>query len=590
MRHGSSAPVQVLVTLCAVAVVGVALSAAQDAPVRDVPRTRTLVSQGWDLHNQVPDPTNLSPYAGVLASQRNVLHYTINELLFYTDHNSGRVTPWQGESWQYNRAYTELTVKIRKGVRWSDGKPFTARDVAFTLNMLKQNAPAMPLSPAIAAWVREVRVVDDLTVHIVLTKPGPRWAKEFLAQGQATRFVVVPEHVWKGQEAKTFRFYDPARGWPVGTGPYRLVKTGADSMVFDRRDTWWAVETGVARSRPEVERVVYKPAALEALPQLYINNDLDIGWPLRVGTFQAARARNPRLISWSQQGPVWGAPDGCVFRLIVNNQKPPFDDVEVRRALNAAINRDQIVDLAFERSVPKAVAPLSSYAGIQQYATAMKEVFAKAGVDAHSPQKTAEILTRKGFKKGADGRWVRPDGARWPITIQMEPGNPIGPVLTQQLQEAGFDAVFQVLQSAAFVAALTAGDFETALWVHCGSLDDPWQTLEHYHGKYAAAPGQKVTHVRTLTRYANPQLDALLDRMEAMEPLPGNPRYLALARDAMEIYLRDLPDITLAEEFHVITLNSTYWTGWPSADNPYVAPYVPWEGYALIIHRLRPTR
>src|SRR5258708_38711100 len=87
---------------------------AQNLP--DVPRDRTLISQGWDFYNQVPSPTNFSPYAGVLLHQRNNLHYTVNEMLFYTDYNSNKIIPWQGVAWKYNDAFTEVTVTLRDGV------------------------------------------------------------------------------------------------------------------------------------------------------------------------------------------------------------------------------------------------------------------------------------------------------------------------------------------------------------------------------------------------------------------------------------------------------------------------------------------
>ena len=101
--------------------------------------------------------------------------------------------------------------------------------------------------------------------------------------------------------------------------------------------------------------------------------------------------------------------------------------------------------------------------------------------------------------------------------------------------------------------------------------------------------GQKVGNVRSLTRYANKELDALLDQMEARVPSPTDAKYQELVRDATKIIIRDQPEITLAEEFHVITFNSTYWKGYPTAENPYVAPYLPWEGFNLIVHRLQPT-
>ena len=65
---------------------------------------------------------------------------------------------------------------------------------------------------------------------------------------------------------------------------------------------------------------------------------------------------------------------------------------------------------------------------------------------------------------------------------------------------------------------------------------------------------------------------------------------MALVRAAVAIVLRDVPQVSLTEEMHPITFNTTYWTGWPSAADPYVAPFQAWEGFALVVHRLKPRQ
>ncbi|WP_293859539.1 ABC transporter substrate-binding protein [uncultured Alsobacter sp.] len=573
-----------------VALVGAALLSstvlAQD--LKSVPRNRTLISQGWDFYNQVPSPTNFSPYAGVLLHQRNSLHYTVNEMLFYTNHNTNEIIPWQAESFSYNPTFTEVTLKLRDGVTWSDGKPFTAEDVTFSLGMLRGAAPDLVMSAAIKEWVASEEAVDPRTVRIKLTKPGPRWAQDFLATGQAARFVVVPKHIWQGQDPKTFGFFDVAKGWPVGTGPYKLVKADSGSLVYDRRDDWWAVKAKVVPAMPAPERIVYRPATVDALPQLFSNNEVDIGRALQVGNFEASKARNANIASWNAQGPVWGAADGCTFRVVFNNQKAPWDSVEVRRAINSALNRDQIVDLAFEGSMPKALVPFASYDGVKAYTSQMKDIIDAAALDKTDAKKTEELLKSKGFAKGSDGKWTLPGGQAWPITILTQNGDPIAPVVAKQLQAAGFDAVFRPTQDAAYFDALGTGNFEVAVNPHCGSIYDPWQTLEHFHGKYAAAPGAKGTNPRAPTRYNNPELNALLDKMEARQPSPKDAEYVGLVKAATTIILRDLPQITVAEEMHALTFNTTYWTGFPNAKDPYVAPYLPWEGFNLVVSRLKP--
>jgi peptide/nickel transport system substrate-binding protein len=150
--------------------------------------------------------------------------------------------------------------------------------------------------------------------------------------------------------------------------------------------------------------------------------------------------------------------------------------------------------------------------------------------------------------------------------------------------------VFRPLQDAPYFDALASGNFSAAVFVHCGSLYDPWQTLEHFHSRYAPPAGTRAGSLRAITRYANPELDALLDRMEARAPSATDADYMALVRDATRIVLRDVPQVTLTEEVHPITFNSQHWVGWPSAADPYVAPFIPGEGFALVVHRLRPRQ
>jgi peptide/nickel transport system substrate-binding protein len=495
-------------------------ASAQSLP--DVPRNRTLISQGWDLYNQVPSPTNLSPYNGILLHERNNLNYTVNEALFYTNHNSNETIPWQATGWKYSVDLRDLTITLRDGVKWSDGEPFTADDVVFTFDMLRNSAPDMVFSSAIKEWVASAEAVDPHTVLIHLTKSGPRWAEDFLATGQTTRFIVVPKHIWQGQDPKTFGDFDLAKGWPVGTGPYKVVRSDSGSIVFDRLPHWWAADTGFVKAMPVPERIIYRPATAEAMPQLFSGNEIDMGRALPVGAFEAARARNPALVSWNTKGPVWGAPDGCTISMAFNVQTAPYGEVAVRQAIAAVVDRDQIADLSFEGSVPTALGPFSSLTGMQAY-TSQLDAISKPAAGKPDPAKAEKLLTGAGFVHGADGKWQLPGGKPWPVTILTQQSDPIGPVLARQLQAAGFDAVFRPEQDSAYFNALVAGEFGTAIYDHCGSLYDPWQTLEHFHSKYAAAPGKKVPGVRTITRYSNPDYDHLIDQMEARQPFPERP-------------------------------------------------------------------
>ncbi len=562
-------------------------AAAQE--LRQVPRNRTLITQGWDFYNQVPSPTNLSPYNGVVLNQRNVLHYTVNEALFFTNHMTNELIPWQAERVETSADFRDVTITLRAGVRWQDGRPFTAEDVVFTFDTLRANAPDMIMSSPIREWVESATVVDPRTVRVRLTKPGPRWAQDTLATGQTTRFIVLPKHVWEGQDARTFGFYDPARGWPLGTGPYRVVRSDSNAIIFDRMDRWWALDAGLVRQMPAPERIVYRPATVEALARHLAANEIDMGRALAVGQLEAARARNPNLVSWNPRGPVWGVTAGCTHRLTFNTQAAPFDRVEVRQAIAALVDRDQIVELAWEGSAPAVLAPFASYPGMQAY-TRQIEAQVREAVGRADRARAERLLTAAGFTRGPDGKWRLPDGQPWQVTINTQQADPIGPVIARQLQAAGIDTVFRPMQDAQYFDALSSGSYSTAVFVHCGSLYDPWQTLEHFHSKYAPPAGQRAPNLRAITRYRNPELDALLNQMEARRPSPDDAEYMRIVRAAVAIVMRDMPQVSLTEEMHPITFNTTYWTGWPSAADPYVAPFQAWEGFALVVHRLRPRQ
>jgi len=226
-------------------------------------------------------------------------------------------------------------------------------------------------------------------------------------------------------------------------------------------------------------------------------------------------ARNPKIRSWNDSGPVWGTTAGCTLRAAFNVQQKPFDDVDVRQAIAASVDRVQIADLAYEGSAPAVSAPFSSFASLQAYTKQLHDLIPPA--DAKPDPKRAEtLLTGRGFKRGADGKWQSPDGTPFTVTILTQESDPIGPVLARQLQVAGIDAVFRPTQDTAYFDALTTGRYGIAIASHCGSLYDPWQTLEHFHTKYSGPPGAKLGNVRAITRYSNPEMDALLNKMEAM--------------------------------------------------------------------------
>jgi peptide/nickel transport system substrate-binding protein len=210
------------------------------------------------------DVNNMNPF--ILGNEfRSGLHFVLPQL-FYYNLVTGEEVPWAATSWSVNSNFTEYTVNSRDGVEWSDGEAFTAHDVQYTYHLLRDNSTLANWGRGgdVPRWVKQVDVIDDLKLTIVLNDPNPRFADPFLWSHQGKAPYIVPKHVWETMDDPTTDMnYDPAKGWPVATGPFELVENSANQRIWDRRDDWWGAKTGFAEL-PAMDRLVYIPMTDQA--------------------------------------------------------------------------------------------------------------------------------------------------------------------------------------------------------------------------------------------------------------------------------------------------------------------------------------
>ncbi len=560
-----------------------------ESAARSIPRASTLILARTP-NTTIADYNQMNPYGlGGLGRIRDTLNKTIYEFLFYYNHNSGEIIPWLATGYEYNDDFTEISIKLRPDVKWSDGEAFTSEDTKFTLDLVK-DTDTLVFSSILEEWIEEIEAVDPLTLRIKLKKPNPRWVFTYLAENAEINLAILPKHVWEDQDAATFSNFDLEKGWPIGTGPFRLVRATEQQLVFDRRDDWWGAQTGFA-DLPEVERLIRIPGGdSTALTRLFAQGQIDFGGALIKGNFDAARGRNPDLIAWNREGPVWGTADACTYILGLNTKVAPFDNPDVRWAINHAIDRDQLITLSVEGSTVPMVLPLSSFGGVQQYAEKVQDLIDASGVGTADPDKVVELMTGAGFTKDTEGFWINADGERVIMTISTTGGRrPLGPPLAQQLRNAGFDAIARHDETDQIVNSIRDGSQTTWIDPHCGAAREPFPTFSHFTSSFSAPIGESTRYRWGNSRYENPDYDVLLDSMEAMSPSPDDPEYMGLFRDAVEIWLEDLPEIVLAEERHVWSYSTRCWVGWPSAEDPYIAPYDLWGAFLLAILTLEPT-
>jgi peptide/nickel transport system substrate-binding protein len=134
----------------------------------------------------------------------------------------------------------------------------------------------------------------------------------------------------------------------------------------------------------------------------------------------------------------------------------------------------------------------------------------------------------------------------------------------------------------------TTGQFDALIdWDACGSINEPWASLDRYHSRWVRPLGEPVTNYNNQVRWSNAEYSALVDQMA---PLPlGDPQVDELFVQAMRIWAKELPFIPLVQEKQLISFDTTYWTNWPTASNNYVHPPSWWQSTHIIVHSLEPA-
>ena len=581
-----------LLALGALSPARLAAATPTSADLKEVARADTLVVSGFGTGlTEIQDPQNMNPYSlGGLGRVRDILNKTIFEFLYLYNHNTGDEIPWLAESYTTAPDGTSVDVTLRNGVTWNDGQPFTSDDVKYTIELLR-DTPSLVFAADMKEWVKDVTVNDPLHFRINLIKPNVRFFYFYFVENSEIHLPILPKHIWQGKDPATFNNFDLSAGLPVGTGPYKLVDASGQAQIFDRDDNWWGAKTGF-QQLPKPLRVIFmQPGANDSYVARMINNEFDLGAVMQPGVFETAHARNPNIVSWNTQGPSWGAPDACLYTLGLNTRWGPTADVHVRRAIEHAINRQQMVDLAYESATVPRVVPFSTYGGLVAYENQMTNIINEYNPDNPDPNIVASEMQAAGYAKDSSGVWAK-DGTELTFDLPT-PGwlKPMGPVLEKQLRDAGFSVTFKLFDpdTNPFFDLVRAGNASAWIIVHCGSSREPWGTLQHFHSRFASpAQGQQNSYIWANSQYMNPEYDAIINQMDQMQPSASDATYVGLASKATDIFLRDVLEITLAEERHVVTFNNTYWQGWMNAANPYAAPYSLWAATELAFLKIQP--
>jgi peptide/nickel transport system substrate-binding protein len=444
--------------------------------------------------------------------------------------------PWLATSYAWSNGGKTITFTIRQGVKWNNGTPMTPADVAYTFNLLKSNT-------AINLDGLTMSSVSTSGNTVTLTFPTAQYTNLQSIAGTA----IVPEAIWS-KAGNPATFTDAS---PVGTGPYMLSSFTPQGFTLKKNPYYWQASKVHV---PSVYFPVYtsNTGALNAL----FSGQID--W---TGNYIPGLQKNFVDTNPSEHG-YWEAAGGT-NSLMPNLNKWPTNQLAVRQAISAAINRSAIAsdgEAGLESPVLNATGlTLPTF-------SAWSAPVASMTVSATGSAAAAEqILTKAGYTKGSNGFFAK-NGQTVSLTI-IDPAAYTDyaaddALVAQELRAAGIDATFDGIATTTWNADVADGDFQlTSHWSNGGltpyNMYDGW--LDSSLAKGSAATGD-------FERLNDPTLDADLATLAGASTTAEQTTALVPLEQYVAANLPIIPTTTAADWFEY---NSQNYTGWPTQSNPY---------------------
>jgi peptide/nickel transport system substrate-binding protein len=475
MRRLANAVARAAVALALLAVLAAWPAAAQKA--------------GGTLHMpMITSPASMSIHEESTIAALGPMMGVFNNLVMFDQHvpqNSlASIVPDLARSWAASEDGKALTFKLRHGVKWHDGKPFTAKDVVCTWELLqgkaKERLRVNPRKP----WYSNLDAVTadgDDEVTFRLKRPQSSFVA-LLASGWSP---VYPCHVSPQQ----------MRLHPIGTGPFKFVefKPNEAIRVVKNPDYW-------KPGHPYLDAIEYTLMPNPATAILaFAAGKFDRGWQgiMSIPLMKQLKEHEPGAICTTVP---WNIPR----QLIVNRAKPPFDNPELRRAMVLTLDRQAFIDILGDRQGTVGGAMMPPPAGSWGMPPETLHTLPGYGADiAKNRAEARAIMQKLGY--GPDKRLAVT------VTTRNAPAyRDPAVLLIDQLKEIYIDGTLNTIDTTQWYPTVMRKDYTVGLTVSENGLDDPDQ---QFYENFACGAA------RNYTGYCSPEVDRLIDR-QSSEPDP----------------------------------------------------------------------
>ena len=483
-----------LVILLTVAAAGCMPQPATPAPPAAGP-TGTLV------YGTTAEPSRLNPIVGPEVHTKAAIELAFDPLVAVDDQMA--LIPALASRWEISADGRQYTFYLRQGVRWHDGQEFTADDVKFTLDTIRDPNVKGTIAKTDYTGIQEITTPDKYTVRITLQAPDASFLSK-LSVG------IAPKHLLVGQDLLNTDFNRK----PVGTGPYRVEEWASGQYIrFKANPDYWG-------TKPGIDTIVWKFLKdSNILTVQLLSGEVDAA---AVPSNDISRVRQDRNLSFFET---------LGFNTYVgfNNERPLFRDLRVRQALNYGLDKQAVINSILEG---QAVPATSEILPNTYYYNPNVKPWPR------DLNRARALLAEAGWQPGPDGI-LQKDGQKFSFKLLTNSGDKVREEIVlfirQQWRELGVDVEPVFLELNTFINDYVLKSNFDAIFIGSSVNVDPDFLYRRFHTSSIAAG-------HNFLRYSNPTLDRLLEQGR-LEANPEKRREIYFR--AQEIIYQDSPSIPI---------------------------------------------